>query len=227
MSHQQPERIPYNMVSVPAFVYFKNDYQLIQFIGAFNGQPKAGLQPFIPLMIELTFCRAVDNYLAYISDLLTLILTTRPEVLKSSKETIPLDLVLRYSSYDDLLRAVTEQKVMNLSFMGIHKLDDHLKTQLKFALFEESADLEQAVRIVEIRNLFTHNRGILSTRFVERVPGFNGKAGLPIQIPVETLADDLVFLQKTVQDIDFRAGRKFRLLRSCPLFGGIPPKPAQ
>lgn len=195
MSNQPPERIPYTMTSAPAFVFFKNDYHLVQFIGALRDHTGNTLLPFVPLIVDLTLCRAVDNYLAYISDLLTLIYRTTPG----------------------------RQKPKKLSHLGIFEQHKYVKDQLSFAILGGDADLAQLERIVEIRNLFTHNRGIISPRFLERVPGFMARAGEPIQIPIADVAADLIFLQESVQNIDFRAGKKFNILRPCPLFSR-PPK---
>ena len=198
MSNQQSGRIPYNMISEPACVFFTKDYHLTQFLGALAVHTKNGLQPFVPLTVDLVLCRAVDNFLAYTSDLLTLVYKTK----------------------------AGGRKPRELSRKGIDGMDAYVKAQLKFALFAGSADLARVVRVVETRNLFTHNRGIISPRFVERVPGFAGKVGEHIQLPVLDVAEDLVFLQKSVQDLDFRTTRTFNLPKPFPLFGRIPPKPA-
>jgi hypothetical protein len=199
MANQQSAGVPYNKVSGPASVFFTNDYQLVQFLNASAAYTKAGLQPFVPLIVDLTLCRAVDSFLTYISDLLTLIYKTTPG----------------------------GRKPRELSRRGIDGMDTYVKAQLNFALFRSSADLARIVRVVETRNLFTHNRGVLSARFLERVPGFAGKAGEHIQLPVLDVAEDLVFLQEAVQDIDFRATRTFKLPKPFPLFGRIPPKPVR
>ena len=198
MSNQPPERIAYTMTSVPAYAVFMKDYQLCEFLGALALHTRNNLRPFVPLIVDLTLCRAVDNYQAYVNDLLTLVYKTTPGGRKPKK----------------------------LSHMGVLEQNSYLTAQLDFCLFQGSAELEQVGRIVEIRNIFTHNRGILSDRFFERVPGFEGRVGEPIQISIDNVGDDFVFLQKSVRDIDFRAGRTFKIPRACPLFGATPSKPA-
>ena len=84
------------------------------------------LSRYVPLVLELTFCRTVDYYLVYVSDLLTLIFQTRPEMLKSN-EQISLEEVLEYSDMKDLLHAITEKKVFQLSLKGVRALNEDLK----------------------------------------------------------------------------------------------------
>src|ERR1035437_3237442 len=129
MSNQQSAGIPYNMISEPACVFFTKDYNLTQFHGALAVHTKNGLRPFVPLIVDLVLCRAVDNFLAYIGDLLTLVYATTPGRKTPSK----------------------------LSHSGISQKHEYLKAQLKFPLFETEADLERAGRIVETRNLFTRS----------------------------------------------------------------------
>src|SRR5271157_4510607 len=47
------------------------------------------------LICEMAVCRVVDNYLTYVSDLLGLIFSARPETLKSSEE-VTLEFVLTH-----------------------------------------------------------------------------------------------------------------------------------
>ena len=196
MGKQQSVGIPYSMVSGPASVFFTSDYQLVQFLNASAAYTRAGLQPFVPLIVDLVLCRAVDNFLAYVSDILTMMYKTTPG----------------------------GRKPANFP-RGLSKQDEYLKERLGFALFENSGAVQHAVRIVETRNLFTHNRGIISTHFVKQVPGFAGHVGQTIQVPIPAGAEDLVFLQKSVQDIDFRATRKLNLPKPFPLFGRTPATP--
>lgn len=199
MRNQPPERVSYTMISGPAFVFFNKDYQLTQFLGALAVHTTNGLRPFVPLIVDLVLCRAVDNYQTYVNDLLTLIYTTTPGGRKPKK----------------------------LSHMGVLEQNHYVKGQLTFSLFQSSAELEQVGRIIEIRNLFTHDRGIISPRFLERVPGFKGTVGVSIQLPLDDVGDDLTFLQGSVRNIDFRAGSTFKIPRTCPLFSATPPQPTQ
>src|ERR1035441_2789900 len=126
MSNRPPERIPYTLISEPAYVFFNKDYHVTQFLGALAVHTKKG--PFIPLIVDLVLCRAVDTYLAYIGDILALVYAT----------------------------TLGRKTPSRLSHIGMSEKHEYLKAHLKFPLFEGDADFERAVRIVETRNLFTH-----------------------------------------------------------------------
>lgn len=210
--------MPYRMISRPAYVFFRSDEALLKLVAAAGPKPTGEIKPVLPLLLELAFCRAVDNYLAYVSELLALIFRTKRQAMASSKESVPLETILRYGNYDDLLNAITEQKVMALSFMGMAKLNEHMQHQWKFALFPEAESLQYAVRIVETRNLFVHNRGVISNRFLERVPGYPGTAGQNLTIAPDVLSSYFNFLQQAVLETDQRAHVKFEIPQDLPVF---------
>jgi hypothetical protein len=72
----------------------------------------------------------------------------------------PIDTILEHAAMDDLLASLVERRVNDLSFKGIRALADYLSDRLAFDLFDSQDDLQRAVRIVEIRNLIAHNRGL-------------------------------------------------------------------
>lgn len=167
------------------------------------------------LMLHLAFCAAVDNYLSYVSEVLALIYHTKPETLRSKEETETLDEILRYSTMEELTSYLAEKRVNRLSHRGMSNLSDYLVRVLGFCLFEKSGDLSRAVLIVETRNLIVHNRAIIDSRFLGRVPDFSGKIGDTIDLgggneSGRTLKD-IQFLARSVADVDPRACVKFDL----------------
>ena len=134
------------------------------------------LSQYDSLVTELTFCRMVDYYLLYLSELLALIFKTRPEALKSD-DKVSVETILEYSTREELIAAITEQKVLDLSFKGVVALNEYLKRRLSFALFEREKSLQIAAELVENRNLYIHNRGIVNRRYLSRMPNSTLKLG--------------------------------------------------
>jgi hypothetical protein len=121
-------------------------------------QPMDTLSSHLPLLFELIFCRVVDSFLNYISEILMLIFETKLEMLKSS-EKISIEELFEYQTREELLGALTERKVIALSFKGLVELNDDLVKKLDFQLFMSSDGFERARVLVEKRNLVIHNRG--------------------------------------------------------------------
>jgi len=167
------------------------------------------------LLYELIFCRVIDSFLHYISEILMLIFKTRPEMLKSS-EKISIDEIFDYPTREELLSALTERKVIALSFKGLVELHNDLTSKLDFALFLRSEDFERGRVLVEQRNLVVHNRGCVNRRYLERVPTAKIPIGDKLKFSVEPVMDDLAFLGTCLRDIDQRAEEKFGIIRKTP-----------
>jgi len=164
----------------------------------------------VPLMLELTYCRVVDNYLAYVSGLLAAIYQAKPEALKSN-DHVTMEFILQHTNLEELLGAITEKKVLEISFKGLMDLDKYISKHLGFPLIDNENDLKRAAVIIERRNLFTHNRGIINRRYLERVPDCSQKVGEKLILDSITTGQDLAFLGQAVVATDRRACQKFGL----------------
>lgn len=163
-------------------------------------------------ILEMIFSRAVENFLTFTSELMAAIYTTRPTTLRTS-ETITVEEVLSHGAMDDLIQFLTERKVERLSYKGMQDLRSYLNERLNFDLFPDPDCLSRAVRIVETRNLITHNRGVVNRTFLRKTGDTSLKIGIPVPFdPVQVLVD-VEFLAVSATDIDERAASKFTLRR--------------
>jgi hypothetical protein len=199
-----------------AFVHFHGEIQrLLSFMHFLadqipDGEAPVKLAPHIPLVFELAFCRSIDIFLMYVSELLTSVFEYQPKMLMSS-EKVTLEEVLSYSTREELLSAMIEKKVQGLSFKGMKDLHEDLHIKIGFDLFPNQEHLRRSMVLIEKRNLTIHNRGIVNRRYLERVTASSLKLGDRLDFPVEQVVDDLAFLSSAVLDIDTRAGKKFKL----------------
>jgi hypothetical protein len=168
------------------------------------------------LLLQMVLCRAVDSYLCYITDLLAAIFVTRPETLRSN-EQVTLDEVLQHADMKDLVAYLAEEKVLKLSFKGMRELTKELSKRPGLVLFGDDASLENAVRIIELRNLIAHARGVVNRLFLSRVPGFPANAGDRLEFDQMQVFQDVDFLARSVCDIETRAASKYGFLQ--PVIG--------
>jgi hypothetical protein len=160
-----------------------------------------------PLMMNLAFCRFVDQFLIYISDLLTVIFTMRPQMIKVN-ESITVEFALQFSTRDELLAALTERQVIELSFKGMLELNKYLDSRYSFSLFDDKPSLDRITALIERRNLFTHNRGVVNRRYLERVLGADEELGEVLVLNPIQVISDMGFLVGAVMDIDHKAQEK-------------------
>jgi len=161
---------------------------------------------------HLMLGRAVDNYLSYLSDLLALLFTERPETLRS-REKVDLEFVLQWETMAELQDALAERRVENLAYKGMDDLAEYVSRTLNFELFQ-SPQLRAEVRhTVERRNLIVHKRGVIDRRYVQRVGEADGKPGQPLDLGGSQTLDAISGLCIAVADIDDRASEKWSLSR--------------
>ena len=164
------------------------------------------------LMTELVFCKIVDLYLTYIARLLAQIFKTKPQAMNPS-ERVELATILEYSTIEEVISALADQKVNSLAYKGMNDLASHLAVTLGLHLFESHADLKRAVYIIEIRNCLVHNDGVINYKAKKQSPFKPDQHGQRIELG--QLSEDYSrFLFDSVVDIDARAGKKFDLIKS-------------
>ena len=172
---------------------------------------RAKLGTYWQLMLQTVLCRAIDNTLIYVSDLLTLIFTTRPETLRSN-ETVTLEFILKHKDQEELINALAERKVNKLSYQGMKDLARYVADTLGLDMFSGPEELNKAIRLNEMRNLIVHNRGIVNKTFLSRVPDSRLSLGDRVTLDFKELVDDMMFLINVVHDMEMRAIAKFRII---------------
>jgi hypothetical protein len=162
------------------------------------------------MVLEMMLSRLAENFLVYVTELLTLIFRTRPETLRSS-ETVRLDAILKHGTMEELVHDLAERRVNQLSYQGMRDLAAYLSNRLGFDIFSGCEQLERAIRIIESRNVIVHNRGRVSELFRSRVPSVPVVIGEPLKLDGHGIFGDLEFLTLSVIEADARAVQKFEL----------------
>ncbi len=176
----------------------------------FLDTPQEELPEHLEVLNHMTFCAVVDNYLAYVSDLLTLIFKTKPESLKSS-QTLEIEEILQYASMDELVNHIAERKVNQLAYKGMEDLNRELTRSLGLTLFDEPGDLTDARGLIEMRNLIVHSRGIVNPLYLSRVHSAGPKLGEQIKVDTVLVWRAREFLSAAVSRVDRACANKFGL----------------
>lgn len=104
-----------------------------------KGQSQRELNQFRRLLAEVLLSRAVDSYLTYVSELLSLVFKERPETLRS-KEQVRIDFILSFNSMEELQEAVAERRVERLAYRGMAELVGWMKETLGFRWYPTATD---------------------------------------------------------------------------------------
>jgi hypothetical protein len=165
---------------------------------------------------EMTFCRGVNSFQTYLAELLTMIFEARPETLKSQKK-VTREFCVEHYTANDVISALAEQTVNELAYQGLNDLAEFFNDSLHLPLFTNTEDLEMTALRVDIRNIITHNRGVVNTFFVKRHPEFAHALGHAISFnddnEVGEMLGTLLFFAR---NLDSRAVAKFGLKTLAP-----------
>src|SRR5688572_400256 len=101
-------------------------------IGAQGVRPD--MNAIAPAFFEMCLTRSVDAALTYVSRAVHLVYRAHPKAANAS-ETIDIALVLQYATIDELIDALIERRVLQLSYRSLADVDEHLSKTLRFSLF--------------------------------------------------------------------------------------------
>jgi hypothetical protein len=166
-------------------------------------------------LLQFMLCRAVDNFLSYISELLALLFSSRPETLLG-EDKVSYDEILQFQTLEELIGYLAETKVHELSYKGMRELAKYLSKRLGFAFCQDQQAFDRIVLVIEMRNLITHNRGVVNRIFKRRQPSFPADLRTVITLEMTQTVQDIDLLARSVCDIEERAGAKWGLRRPVP-----------
>lgn len=157
---------------------------------------------------ETFLTQSVNSFMLYLCQLLGAIHECRPETLRS-KQTIPVNDVLEATDLSDLHNALIERRVLKLGYKGIHEFAADFESRTGLEIFAEENDAIEAARLIELRNLITHNARVVNRRYLKKVGSANGKIGR--KAALGNIWISTFMLLKVAGDLDRRALLKFRL----------------
>jgi hypothetical protein len=159
---------------------------------------------------EMVFCRAVNSFLTYLADLMTLIYEKYPKKLPANKQTT-YGFCIEHHLAGDLLAAFAEETVLGLTHQRFDALEKYFKKNLGLVLFTEDTHTANAALCVDIRNIITHNRGIVNRFFIQRNPHFVDDLGKRVVLSKDESRGMLGTLVYCARQLDIRAAKKLAL----------------
>ena len=167
--------------------------------------------------LDVIFCRGVNSFLTYLADLMTLIYGKYPMKLPSNKQTT-YRFCIEHHLAGDLISALAEQTVMELTHQNLDSLAKYFKRNLELVLFTKDTHSTNAALCVDIRNIITHNRGIVNRFFIQCNPQFADDLGKRMVVGEKDRREMLGTLGYCARQLDVRAIKKFGLETIEPEF---------
>jgi len=162
------------------------------------------------LVVELAFIRYMDQYLTYVTELLTAVFVAKPNMLKS-KRTMTYEDILECATMPELVGVMVERRVLDLAYKNIEDLADVLAIDYNLALFNSPEEQRKIHTWSEVRNIFTHAHGIATPRFINRVSPTKYLPGQAIVLSAAEVGEAGETLKQSAIALDARAIAKFQL----------------
>ena len=159
--------------------------------------------------------RSINAFLIYYSEIIQAAIMKRPETLKS-KQTIQWDELLGFTRFDEVVSYLIDKKVNELSYAGLKKMEEFMSERLGIAGSITDDQRALAAISVEIRNIYTHNRGLVNGIFLARVKnhmGFQFVDGKYFHTDLDTFARLSSNCLEVAYAVDEAVAKKFGLKR--------------
>lgn len=165
-------------------------------------------------MLEMFLGRLVDTFQKYLVDIIRDILRRKPEVLRTRKESLTVEELLRFATIEELVQTMIERKVSSLAYEGFGRVWDWCVDK-GIPLEATPEDLPLVIEFVACRNIVAHNRGIVDARYLEAVPTTTFAIGEKRNLSVDDIFSAAELLGRIVQNSDAAAIEKFGLPTSA------------
>jgi hypothetical protein len=123
---------------------------------------------YSPLFSRNLIMGMANNFFSFVSETLQVVLRKRPEVLRSS-ERLTNEEVLQFTRINELVAYMADKKVNELAYGGLKGVEDYVKERLGLALFDDEVERLRLTVLAELRNIHTHNRGVVNELFLKRI----------------------------------------------------------
>ncbi len=179
-----------------------------QIINEQPGHAISTLRSLSQPLLEMVFCRIIDNFEVYLSDAVREVMNAQPNMLRSN-EQVRVDYVLQFTTMDELLTNLIEKKVNELAYLGFEKLEGWFKERMGMAIATSKSERETIVELIETRNLVVHNRAKVNDKYLRNVSNSTLKLGELRTLDAAYLVSCHELLVMIVLSLDARLGNKF------------------
>ena len=159
------------------------------------------------MLNDIFFVSAVDNFNCYLSEIIILILNVDPRPIYGKK--IDAKLAFSISDIQSLRQEFIDMKVLELGYQKIDELSDFLLKNFEISALSNRLTSLRLNRIVQVRNIISHNRGVANRLFMERSASKTDHIGTHVKAGHAIRAAS--YLETLIEKIDREAVSKFEI----------------
>ena len=174
------------------------------------------LSSFSTYQSQMMMIRLIDNFNCYLSDILQITLKKQPDALKSN-ETVKVEDILKFNNHSDLVNFLINRKLNNLAYGGLREVEQFISSRFNIELFENENERENMILAYEIRNINTHNRGIVNEIFLSRIGNMDHQFQFETGKRFHTGFDEITVFANNILEIgnrlDVSIAKKYNIKR--------------
>ncbi|HEY9681068.1 MAG TPA: hypothetical protein V6C86_05750 [Oculatellaceae cyanobacterium] len=161
------------------------------------------------LLVSIVFCRLVDNFSMYLTELFLEVGNSNPLIFLSIDAPVSVGEILKIGG-EAAVQNLLEKKIAGLSYKSFEDQRKELKNRLNFELLSDTEALD-VTELIAIRNLFVHNNGVVNSVFLEKCPWRKEALGDKIFVDFKWMMGAHERLFKYIFQIDYQAVKKWKL----------------
>lgn len=181
-----------------------------------SGAKAADRAELLQLHYENLSIRSVDNFLSFVSEIIQLALRKRPELLRS-QETVTVEEVMSFSTFPNLVSHLIDRALNRLAYKSIEEVEKFIRERTNVELFADEAERVLLTVAIEMRNVYTHNRGEVSGVTMKRLSRFDHslslRRGQRLDATIAELFELVDNLAAIARRLDASFAAKFRIRR--------------
>ena len=151
---------------------------------------------------QLFVARLVDTFQTFLEEFLREVFVAQPGLLKRA-DPVSMEEVLSHKTLQSFTETAIERRILKLAYKSFRDLRNEIQKDLTFQLVVNGRDAARLERLFDVRNLITHNYGIINKFFLSRHPGGNLVLGEPYPMALEEMGHWYELLFSTSLDCDF------------------------
>ena len=159
------------------------------------------------LLNDLFYANAVDNFNAYLSDLILCILKVDPRPIYG--KSVEAKNIFEIDDLESLKSEIIDKIVLELGYQNINDLANFMNKNFGISALSHWLSSRRLNRIIQSRNIIAHNRGLVNQLFLQRSGSKIDKIGEHVKIghALRTAG----YLESLISKIDREAVSKFNL----------------
>jgi len=151
------------------------------------------------MLLEMGYIYLIALFDAYLTDIWTTVLVSKPEMLKSKSKQLNYEKIIELSEEGSLLSYLANREINELSYKSISEQNNFYKSKFGIDLEDSGISLKILTELRVNRNILVHNKGVVNHMFLELIPNTGYSLGDKILLSFQDWVKALKHLRQVAK----------------------------